>query len=310
MSYDFPGTSAIIYLENKNIDRAKWDKCIYDAPNGLIYAYSFYLDAMAKHWDALVLNDYEAVMPLTWNKKYGIYYLYQPFLCACLGVFGNNISQEMLSEFLNKIPKRYKYWDIYLNAGNNFFPETFNLYKRKNYVLHLDKPYPNLLKNFRPSYKQLIKKETTNNLEVNQNINVKEIINLAKIKLDTVATVKKNDWLKFIELYKILSARSQATNFGVYFKDELLASGIFLFSKNRAYYILAGNTTQGRSPGASHLIINKFIQQHAGKDIILDFEGSNIPQIAFFFKGFGAILEEYPGLKYNGLPQILRPFKM
>ena len=55
--------------------------CLYRIfDNGLIYAYSFYLDTMAKHWDAFILNDYEAVMPLTWNKKYGITYYYtSPF---------------------------------------------------------------------------------------------------------------------------------------------------------------------------------------------------------------------------------------
>ena len=102
-------TSSVSYLQNANIDKVKWDKCIDTASNGLIYAYSFYLDAMAKHWDALVMNDYEAVMPVTWNKKYGVHYLYQPFLCASLGLFGKHINREMLSAFLNKIPKRFKY---------------------------------------------------------------------------------------------------------------------------------------------------------------------------------------------------------
>ena len=73
----------IQYLSHDEIDKPKWDRCIDEAPNGLIYSYSFYLDHMAKHWDGLVLskgphsdNDYEAVMPLTWNKKYGLHYLY------------------------------------------------------------------------------------------------------------------------------------------------------------------------------------------------------------------------------------------
>ena len=54
----------IQYLLHYEIDKSKWDKCINGADNGLIYGYSFYLDHMAKHWDALVLNDYEAIMPL------------------------------------------------------------------------------------------------------------------------------------------------------------------------------------------------------------------------------------------------------
>src|SRR5215210_9046404 len=96
--------SSVSYLPNANIDKAKWDKCIDAASNGLIYAYSFYLDSMAKHWDGLVLNDYEMVMPLTWNKKYGFYYLYQPFLCASLGVFGNDLNAGLIESFLHAIP--------------------------------------------------------------------------------------------------------------------------------------------------------------------------------------------------------------
>ena len=79
----------IRYVTYQQIDKAKWDACIASVDNGSIYAYSFYLDTMAKHWDALILNDYEAVMPLTWNKKYGIAYLYQPFFTASLGIFSS-----------------------------------------------------------------------------------------------------------------------------------------------------------------------------------------------------------------------------
>jgi len=303
-------TSSILYIENKNIDRVKWDRCINGAAsNGLIYANSFYLDAMAKHWDALVMNDYETVMPITWNKKYGIYYLYQPFLCASLGLFGNNINGEMLSSFLDNIPKRFKYWDIYLNAANNFTTEKYDLYKRTNYILPLNKPYATLLNKFRNSYRQLIKKSTANNLQVKQDINVEEIIKLAKNKFEKIARIKKSDWQNFEQLYNVLLKNKRATNFGVYLKDELLASGIFLFSDKRAYYVLAGNKTKERHLGASHLVINAFIQQHAERNLTLDFEGSNIPEIAFFFKGFGAYAEQYPGIKYNALPPLLRSFK-
>jgi hypothetical protein len=72
----------IRYLQRDQIDTVQWDNCIGNAPNGLIYGHSFYLDRMAVNWDALVLNDYEAVMPLPWKKKWGIYYLAHPPLTA------------------------------------------------------------------------------------------------------------------------------------------------------------------------------------------------------------------------------------
>ena len=59
----------IHYVKRQEVNATKWDRCIDQASNGLIYAYSFYLDTMTDSWDALVLNDYEALMPLPWKKK-------------------------------------------------------------------------------------------------------------------------------------------------------------------------------------------------------------------------------------------------
>ncbi|MGZ3950491.1 MAG: hypothetical protein ACXVBZ_03805, partial [Flavisolibacter sp.] len=78
----------IYYKRRHEVEIDKWDRCISGSSNGLIYAYSYYLDATADNWDALVLNDYQAVMPLPWRKKFGVFYLYQPSFAAQLGVFG------------------------------------------------------------------------------------------------------------------------------------------------------------------------------------------------------------------------------
>src|SRR5258708_31792158 len=96
------------YLLHNEIDKTKWDKCIDEGGNGLIYGYSFYLDRMAREWDALVFKDYEAIMPLTWNKKMGIYYLYQPHFTASLGVFGKNLNEEINKEFIQCIPQKFR----------------------------------------------------------------------------------------------------------------------------------------------------------------------------------------------------------
>ena len=64
----------INYKRHKEIDFKKWDNCIESAINRNIYATTWYLDLVCKNWDALILNDYEAVMPLPWNKKWGVKY--------------------------------------------------------------------------------------------------------------------------------------------------------------------------------------------------------------------------------------------
>jgi hypothetical protein len=56
-------------------------------------------------------------------------------------------------------------------------------------------------------------------------------------------------------------------------------------------------------------MIDAFIQDYADKNLILDFEGSNIPSLAFFYKSFGSELEKYPGIRKNKLKGIARLLK-
>ena len=55
----------IHYIQHKDIDFEKWDACVANSFNRLIYGFSWYLDVVCDDWDALVLNDYEAVFPLS-----------------------------------------------------------------------------------------------------------------------------------------------------------------------------------------------------------------------------------------------------
>lgn len=304
------GHTNIRYLSHLQIDKKKWDACIEQAANGLIYGYSFYLDQMAKYWDALVLNDYEAVMPLTWNKKYGIHYLYQPFLTAQSGVFGNNINAEMIHSFLQSIPSKFKYWDFCLNHNNVFPLKEFELFQRSNYILNLNKPYTELYTHYRENIQRNIKKAEQSGCTVQKKFDVEKVIELALLQMQSQGNESVNNVDRFRKLYQILNAKQMAVTYGIVSAaNELLASCVFFFSHNRAYYILVGNHPDGKNIGASHALIDAFIKDHAGKKMVLDFEGSDISSLAHFYSGFGAVNEIYPGIKVNQLPFYLRWMK-
>lgn len=301
---------AIRYVPYQQIDKQQWDACITTASNGLIYGYSFYLDAMAKHWDALVLDDYKAVMPLTWNKKYGVHYLYQPFFTSILGLFGNDVSAALLNQFLQHIPAKFRYWDIYLNHYNFFQLNDFALYARMNYVLPLNEQYDNLYATFRDNIKRNIKKAEKLNCVVEKDFAVDEVITLAIQQTQQFAPVTKKDYDNFRKLYHFLHQQKNAITYGIYSPaNELLASGVFLIYQQRAYYILVGNHPNSKAFGASHALINAFIKDHAGQNLLLDFEGSDISSLAFFYSSFGAKEEKYVGLKLNRLPWWMKLFK-
>lgn len=290
----------ITYHERKEIDVSKWNRCIKDAGNGRIYGYSFYLDAMADQWDGLVLNDYEAVMPLPWRKKWRIYYLYQPFLTAQLGLFGNHISAGDLEFFLAAIPQKFRYWDFPLNQQNLLPVEAFPLYQRMNYVLPLHRPYQELYKAYRENIRRNIRKSLGYGSVVKNEIPIDRIIALTKLQ---AREASEKDFANFANLYHQLHQQGNAKTYGIVGKNgDLLASAAFLFSHQRAYYILVGNHPNGRTLGASHALVDAFIQDHAGTDLILDFEGSDIRNLAFFYTSFGAREERYAAIRLNRLP--------
>ena len=300
----------IQYVPYKHIDKQKWDNCISNAGNGLIYAHSFYLNAMATNWDALVLDDYELVMPLVWRKKYGVYYLYEPAFTAALGVFGDKITAEILNSFLTAIPSKFKYWDFYLNHANHFQLADFILYERINYVLDLNKPYDQLYKSYRDNIKRNIKKAFQLNCTVQTSIQVGEILSLAKQQLDSISRLNNDDYNRFKKLYLLLKSKSMAVTYGIYSSaKELIASAVFFKDDKRAYYILVGNHPNGKTLGASHALIDAFIKDHAGQKLLLDFEGSDIHSLAFFYSSFGAKEEPYAGIKLNRLSWWMKLFK-
>ncbi|HEU0064477.1 MAG TPA: hypothetical protein VFQ58_05580 [Flavisolibacter sp.] len=302
-----PANHQISYLSNKDINRQLWNKCIESSPNGLIYGYSFYLDYMADNWDALILNNYEAVMPLPWRRKSGIHYIYQPFLVAQLGIFGDKINNTLTEMFLSHIPLKFKYIDLPLNSGNGLHLMASSFYQRSNYVLNLNNTYSSLYNAYRENIKRNIKKAKNYGCRLTKDIDVNSIISLAKDQSDKI---EDSDFSKFRELYYYLSNNASALTFGIVSgRNELLASCVFFYSHKRAYYILVGNHPNGRTLGASHLLIDSFIQENAEKDMILDFEGSDIRNLAFFYSSFGSIEEKYLAMKWNRLPWYMKWLK-
>lgn len=290
----------IRYVKRKEIEDDLWNNCIDNATNGLVYSYSHYLDNMANDWDALVLNDYETVMPLPFRKKFGVYYLYQPFLTAQLGVFGAQLNKEIFTSFLEAIPKKFRYWDLSFNHKNLFSNSSFPLYERSNFILSLQPTYENIYNAYRENIQRNIKKSEGFRNKIETGISIDAIIELTRLQ---AKEINENDFENFKKVFLDLKSKGFAKTYGVISKSgQLISSAAFIFSHNRAYYILVGNHPNGRTLGASHALIDAFIKDHADQNLLLDFEGSDIRNLAFFYSSFGAAEEKYASIKLNRLP--------
>src|SRR5690606_17806174 len=221
---------------------------------------------------------------------------------AQLGVFGKHIDIDLLKCFLDAIPRKFRYWDIYLNHGNLYAIDGFDLYQRKNYVLDLDKPYESIYSSYRENIRRNIRKAEQLGCKPVMDFDVERLINLAIEQMRSFDRKAAANVERFRKLYHYLHERQQAITYGVLSnRDELIASCAMVFSHNRAYYLLVGNHPNGRTLGASHSLIDAFIRDHAQKKLLLDFEGSDIRNLAFFYSSFGAVEENYAAVKLNRL---------
>ena len=143
-----------------------------------------------------------------------------------------------------------------------------------------------------------------------KDVDPNNVIETAKVQSKEFSKMEDSEFKKLYVLFTKLKEFGNAMSYGAFdFRGELMSSCIFFFSHKRAYYILAANAPESRGSGSSHFLINGFIKENAGKDMWLDFEGSDVKTVAQFYKGFGAREEIYPALKVNRLPGVLRLFK-
>jgi len=299
------------YLKHKDIDKQKWDKCISSAQNGLIYAYSWYLDLVAENWDAIVNEDYTQVFPLVFNKKMGIKYLYTPPFVQQLGLFSQTklVDNEVV-KYIDIINLFFKYGDINLNIENIInVNNKYNLTQNFTYHLNLCNKIANIKKNYSENIKRNIKKAIKNEISIIQNISPESIISIFKenkgIKLKNIND--KHYFLLRKIIYICLSSGYAKVLGALTKKNELCAGAFFLESHNKSILLFSGVNEIGRKVGAMSYLIDEYISNIYGNIQILDFEGSNDPNLARFYKSFGSVLKTYSRISINNYPIFIKP---
>ncbi len=300
----------IRYLKHNEIDFEKWDRCIDNAINGIIYGYSWYLNITSNYWDALIKGDYDSVMPLPCRKKMGINYIYQPAFVQQLGVFSTEpIKTSFLEEFIEAIPGKFKYVDYNLNE-NNYLPpaKQYKTITNQTFKLSLAEPYSVIKKNYSTNNKRNIKKAEKNNLFFTRASNPESIIELFKNnrgrQLNTIsrADYKNLKHIAYSSLYKGLADIHSA-----YSETNTLCAGMIMVrSHKRIIFLFSATNDEARKTGAMNKLIDDFIYKNSKKSYILDFEGSNHPGTAYFYKSFGSKKTTYQSLIINRMPFLLK----
>jgi len=286
----------IKHLKYKQIDFKKYDDCIQKAYNSRIYAFSWYLDIVAKKdWEILVLGDYEAVMPIPFyrvKKKFLKRLVTQPLFCQQLGVFSlTELKEDTHSLFIQNLEPLDIHNYSFNTENTSFLKEKKIALKKINLELDLQKTAVDLEKNYSKNLKRNIKKGINNQLKITKKIVVEDFMLMKKS--NATHKIKKKQLNKIKTLITEIQKREYGAFYGVKKENTLVAIVFILKFKNRLIHLFSVSNSVGKKMGAIPFLFDSIIKKNANTNTIFDFEGSMIASIAKFFKSFGAVENIY-----------------
>lgn len=290
----------IKHIKYKEIDFKKYDLCIKNAKNTRFEASSWYLDIVTdKNWNVLVLNNYQAVLPLPMHRvkrKLLKKMVVQPFYCQQLGIFYNEITKKEIELFLESLKKEsifYYQFNTHNSFVKTFFKEQITI--RDNYILDLNLPYKELKTNYKKGLKLNIRKAEKASLYIKKGISFNKFKTL--YQNNSSHQLKARDYRKMEALTNAIIERGKGDFFGVYYQGQILSAAFYIITEKRIIYLFSATNLQGKKNGATSFLMDYMIKNNCEQTKILDFEGSTIKGIATFFKSFGSINQPYYALK-------------
>ncbi len=293
-------------LKRNEINLEKWDKCVFDAPNGSVYGMSWYLNRITDNWLGVIANDYEAVLPLPIKTKFGAMTIYQPFFTQKFAIFSkHDLTQNLITDFLKNIPQKTisSVLNLDISPQNNFY--NFETSSKVNQELQLIYDTETTYNQINKHHKRYFRKAQKANVVINENGDLKNPLLMKKfIHQRNNINPPKDIYDKYQEIIKYNVENCGGLIYDAYVDDELCASAFFKKFKNR-FILFSGANDLGRRSFASYLLIKNFIDNFTNTDTILDFAGSNILSVASWNEGFGATKSYFTQIsKYSALYQI------
>jgi hypothetical protein len=302
----------IKHLRHNEINKQRWDNSIRKSVNALPYAFSWWLDTVCPEWEALVSDDYNAVMPLTRRRKYGIEYLYQPYFTQQLGVFSpDEITSQVVNVFIHAIPSSYRFVEIQLNTANQLQNLDFGHKVRNNFTIDLSATYVVLSNAFHRNCKRNIQKAVNSGLAIKDGPGPADFVQFISKHMGKGHNSIKNDLYPLLQkLCSVSIANKKGEITGVYDShNDLLSAGWFVTMEKHCLFLACASTHEGKTNGAMYFLVDHVIREKAGRELTFDFTGSDIPGIAYFNQGFGAVRSTYLAIKRNNMPGLIKWLK-
>lgn len=296
------------FVSRAEIDDRRWDECILRY-GGTVYNLSWYLDATAENWCALIEDDYQVIMPLPFKSKAGVKWIYQPFFTRQGGMFSAApIDAETITSFFSHISSEFREFRYCASFEKEIsLPALYNVETYIYQSLKLEGTAQQLLAGFSENARRLLRKAEKEELRCEETNNAKGVTDLfQQEKGAEIRDLRPADFDRLNRLMQRGIEEKTGKVFEVRKGDAVQASAYCWFFGDTITYLKGTATAEGRKNGAMYLLFAEIIRRYGSDYRILDFGGSRIPSIATFYRKFGAKDVSYSCFSYSRMPFFYR----
>ena len=267
-------STKIQHVTYHQIDPEKWNRLILEAPNGLFYALSWFLDSVIHDWEALIEGDYEAAMVLPVFKRMGIPFIGQPYPAIQLGVFSKKkLTPEKINAFLDAIPSSYQIVRLYLNKFNLVKHNNWKSYTARCYELDLILQPEKLIQKFSKRIQENFGEARKKDFSLIKNLAPNDFIRLWK-ETDSPGSRAGLNLEQAIRKILARGLHHRMINIvGIYSRyNNLIASVVFSHFKQKTTPFLVALDQKDYGTLPLIWLIYKFILENGGKNKTLRFD--------------------------------------
>ncbi len=270
----------------------------------------WYLTIVAKHYETLTLDGISVLIPV--KVWFGHKYVFIPPFVQRISVDLRNQSTSFDASLVKVLLKEYKSGLICLDHEIDVSDLSVIKKRRINYLLRLEESYSRIASNYNKGHQLNIKKFMRSGYLVRESLDVNDFVQFySRNARATIPSGYKNPKMMHRLIQACIDRQAGKMLIVKNEKEQLLAAAFFTFYNNRIVYLTSCSNREGRAIYAMHAIIDQLIKDYSASGWILDFEGSMIPGIAYFMKGFGSEEEAYYSYQWGngGLIGWLRRFR-
>lgn len=290
-------------LKYEEVDWQKYQNCLEQSEQYIFFAEKKYLDLLLhQNWEILVDNDYEAVMPIPLAKKWGFTFVVMPLQTQQLGIFSGKDNLELNESFLAFFQQNYKVFYYAFNAKNEF--KTL-LKTRKNYKLFAE-DYESIKKKYSIHRRRNVRITDVLQDKIKfaeaENLNHSESFFTENVIGFTNSSLKK----RAFENMKNFLSQNLLKVYELYFDGKLASQAYLIESENEDFLVNFINDKKFSKYNLSSIILDQIFRKNIEKKDF-NFHGSNISEIAEFYRRFGATEENYAFVE-NSKIQLLKSY--